>query len=240
MSTAIVTGASSGIGLGIAQALAARGYALVLNARRISEDHPSVAQIGAQRAVVVRGSVGDADVAQRIVDAALSRFGQVDLLVNNAGVFIPKPFVEYTGEEIETLLTTNVRGFLHLTQRVLRHMAERGRGHVINITTSLAENPLRAVPSAVPILTKGGLNAAARALALEFAGAGVRVNAVSPGIIRTPMHAAGDPVFLAGLHPVGRMGEVEDVVRGVLYLEDAPFVTGEILHVDGGAWNGRW
>ncbi len=240
MSVAIVTGASSGIGLAIAKALAGRGYAIVANSRRISRDHPSVAEIGAERIVVVPGDVGEAAVARRVFETGVAEFGEVDLLVNNAGVFIPRPFADYTEDDFETLISTNVRSFFHLTQHALRRMVSRGRGHIVNITTSLAENPLKAVPSVLPILTKGGLNAATRALALEVAGAGVRVNAVSPGIIRTPMHAPEMHAFLATLHPVGRMGDAEDVARGVLYLEDSPFVTGEILHVDGGAWSGRW
>jgi len=240
MSVAIITGASSRIGLAIARALAGRGYAIVANSRRISQDHPSIAQIGAERIVAVAGNVGDPEAARRVFDAAISNFGDVNLLVNNAGLFIAKPFTDYSAEEFETLLTTNVRGFFHLTQHVIRHMAERGRGHVVNITTSLAENPIKVVPSVLPILTKAGLNGATRALALEYAETGVRINAVSPGLIRTPMHAEADHEFLATLHPVGRMGDPEDVARGVLYLEDAPFVTGEILHVDGGASVGRW
>lgn len=242
MPVAIVTGASSGIGLAIARALAARGYAVVANSRRISQDHPSVREIAAAGGEVVAapGDVADREAAGRIVDAALARFDAVDLLVNNAGVFIPRRFIDYTAEDLDTLFATNVRGFFNLTQAALRHMAQRRRGHVVNITTSLAENPLKAVPSVLPILTKGGLNAATRALALEFADAGVRVNAVSPGIIRTPMHAGGDEAFLASLHPLGRVGSPEEVAGGVLYLEDSPFVTGEILHVDGGAWSGRW
>lgn len=240
MSVAIVTGASSGIGLAIARALAERGFSIVANSRRISDDHPSIAEIAARKIVAVAGDVADAEVAQRVFDAALSNFDGVDLLVNNAGIFIPKPFIDYTQEDFNTLFDTNVRGFFHLTQRVLRHMKDRSRGHVINITTSLAENPLRDVLCALPILTKGGLNAVTRALALEYAATGVRINAVSPGIIRTPMHAGADHKFLATLHPVGRMGDPEEVARGVLYLQDAAFVTGEILHVDGGAYNGRW
>lgn len=240
MKVAIVTGASSGIGLAIARALAAREYAVVANSRRISQDHPSVAEIGGRNVVAVPGDIGDPDVADRVFETAVASFDGVDLLVNNAGVFIPKPFVEYTREDFDTLITTNVRGFFNLTQPVLRHMVERGHGHVISITTSLAENALKAVPSVLPILTKAGLDGATRALALEYAHTGVRVNAVSPGIIRTPMHAGADQEVLATLHPVGRMGDTEDVVKGVLYLEEAPFVTGEILHVDGGAYTGCW
>ncbi len=240
MNTAIVTGASSGIGLAIAQALAARGYAIVANSRSISDSHPSVGKIGSREIAIVSGEIGDPDVAQRVYDAAIASFGRIDVLVNNAGIFIPKPFVDYTTEDFAALLSTNVHGFFHLTQRVARHMIERGKGHIVNITTSLAENPLKAVPSVLPILTKGGLNAATRALALELAGTGVRVNAVSPGIIRTRMHPAENHEFLATLHPVGRMGDPEEVANGILYLEDADFVTGEILHVDGGAYSGRW
>lgn len=240
MKVAIVTGASSGIGLAIARALAARAYAIVANSRRISQDHPSIAEIGGTNVIAAPGDVGDVNAAGRVFEAALSSFGGVDLFVNNAGVFIPKPFTDYTRDDFETLLTTNVRSFFNLTQPVLGHMAERGRGHVINITTSLAENALKAVPSVLPILTKAGLNGATKALAIEYGHTGVRINAVAPGIIRTPMHAETDHAFLAGLHPLGRLGETEDVVRGVLYLEDSPFVTGEILHVDGGAYTGRW
>ncbi len=240
MPTAIVTGASSGLGLAIARSLAKHDYAIVANSRSISLDHPSIATIDAQRIAAVPGDIGSPEIAKRVLDEAIAQFGTVDLLVNNAGIFIPKPFDDYTVEDFDVLLRTNVHGFFHLTQHVLRHMAERGRGHVVNITTSLADNPLRAVPSVLPILTKGGLNAATRALSLEYAPLGIRVNAVSPGIIRTPMHSEADHEFLATLHPNGRMGDPEDIAQAVLYLEDAPFVTGEILHVDGGAHNGRW
>ncbi len=240
MPTAIVTGASSGLGLAIARALAGRGYAIVANSRSISAEHPSVGEIGAREILAIPGDVGDRAVAERIFASAIERFGGVDLLVNNAGIFIPKPFTEYTEEEFTRLMRTNVLGFFHLTQLALGHMAGRGSGHVVTITTSLADNPLKVVPSAVPILAKAGLNGATRALALEYADRGVRVNAIAPGIIKTPMHAPETHEFLATLHPVGRMGEAEDIARGVLFLEDAPFVTGEILHIDGGAWSGRW
>ncbi len=240
MPVAIITGATSGIGLAIAKALVAGGYAIVANSRNITADHPSVAEIGASDIVTVAGDVGDAQTAQAVIDAALSNFGAVDLLVNNAGIFIPKPFIEYSQDDYEALLSTNVRGFFNLTQRVLRHMVERGTGHIVNITTSLAENPLKVVPSTLPILTKGGLNAITHALALEYADQGVRINAVSPGIIRTPMHPDAQHDFLATLSPMGRMGDAEDVAQAVLYLENSPFVTGEIMHVDGGASVGRW
>lgn len=240
MPTAIVTGASSGIGLAIAGALASRGYALVVTSRSISESHPSIARIGAERLAVVTGDVADPDTPRALLEAAVGRFGGVDLLVNNAGIFIPKPFAQYTDEDFERLMATNVRGFFNLTRPVLAHMLERGAGHIVNITTSLAENPIKQVPCVLPMLAKGGLNSATRALALEVSGTGVRVNAVSPGIIRTPMHPEHTHEMLATLHPIGRMGDAEDIANGVLYLEDAPFVTGEILHVDGGASIGRW
>lgn len=240
MPTAIVTGASSGIGLAIAKALAQRGYAIGANSRSIGPDHPSVREIGAREIVTVAGDVGDRQVAHRLFEETASRFGGVDLVVNNAGIFISKPFTDYATEEIDRLLRTNILGFIHLTQIALGHMAPRGAGHIIQLSTALAENPLKAAPSALPILAKAGLNGATRALALEYADRGVRVNAIAPGIMKTPMHKPESHEFLATLHPVGRMGEAEDVARGVLYLEDSPFVTGEILHVDGGASFGRW
>lgn len=240
MPTAIVTGASSGIGLEIARALATRGYSLVVTSRSITPTHPSIAQIGAERIRVVPGDIAEPATSRAVYSAALEGFGGVDLLVNNAGIFIPKPFTAYTDEEYDRLMGTNVRGFFALTRPVLTHMLSRGSGHIVNITTSLAENPIKQVPCVLPMLAKGGLNAATRALALEVSGTGVRVNAVSPGIIRTPMHAEHTHEMLATLHPVGRMGDAEEVARGVLYLDDSPFVTGEILHIDGGASLGRW
>lgn len=240
MPTAIVTGASSGIGLAIARALAARGYALVVTSRSITTSHPSIARIGAERIAVITGDVADSGTASAAVEAALNRFGGVDLLVNNAGIFIPKPFAEYIDEEYERLMATNVRGFFNLTRPVLAYMLSRGAGHIVNITTSLAENPIKQVPCTLPLLAKGGLNAATRALALEVSGTGVRVNAVPPGIIRTPMHPEHTHEMLATLHPMGRMGDAEEIANGVLYLENSPFVTGEILHIDGGASIGRW
>lgn len=240
MPTAIVTGASSGIGLAISVALAARGYALVVTSRSISASHPSIATIGAERLAAISGDVSDPATSRALLETAVGRFGGVDLLVNNAGIFIPKPFAQYTDEDFDRLMATNVRGFFNLTRPVLAHMLQRGSGHIVNITTSLAENPIKQVPCTLPLLAKGGLNAATRALALEVAGSGVRVNAVSPGIIRTPMHPEHTHETLATLHPVGRMGDAAEVASGVLYLEDSPFVTGEILHVDGGASIGRW
>lgn len=240
MPTAIVTGASSGIGLAIASALAARDYALVVTSRTISAAHPSVREIGAKRLIAVGGDIADAATSRAVLAAALETFGGVDLLVNNAGIFIPKPFATYSDDEYDRLMGTNVRGFFQLTRPVLAYMLAKGSGHIVNITTSLAENPIKQVPCVLPMLAKGGLNAATRALALEVSGTGVRVNAVSPGIIRTPMHPEHTHEMLAGLHPIGRMGDADEIARGVLYLEESPFVTGEILHIDGGASIGRW
>lgn len=240
MPTAIITGASSGLGLSIAKHLADRGYNIVATSRTIHDKHPALGQIAAPGVLAVPGDVGDSATAPRVFQAAVERFGEIDLLVNNAGVFIPKPFAQYEADDLDMLILTNLYGFLHFTRQAVEHMADQGHGHIVNIITSLAENPIKAVPCAVPILTKGGINAATRALALELADQNIRVNAVSPGIIKTPMHPEENHAFLDTLQPVGRMGDPEDIARAVLYLQDAGFVTGEILHVDGGAAVGRW
>ena len=170
----------------------------------------------------------------------LERFGRIDTLVNNAGVFLAKPFTEYTSEDYAQVMAVNVDGFFHITQRAAAEMLKRGSGHIVSITTSLVDQPIAGVPSALASLTKGGLNAATRSLAIEFASRGVRVNAVSPGIIKTPMHPVETHAALDGLHPLGHMGEIQDVVDAVLYLEGSGFTTGEILHIDGGQSAGRW
>lgn len=224
---AIVTGASQGIGAGIAEAFRQRNYGVVATSRSIKS--------GADAdMLVVPGDVGDPQTAQRTFSAALERFGRVDTLVNNAGMFMAKPFTAYTQADYQAYVSTNVTGFFHMTQRALDIMAKQGRGHVVTITTSLVDQPMNSVPAALASLTKGALNAATRGLAIEYAGTGVRVNAVSPGIIKTPMHPPEAHEMLAALHPMGRMGDISDVVDAVLYLDGAGFVTGEILHVDGG------
>lgn len=228
----IVTGASQGIGAGLVSGFRARGAHVVANSRSIKpSDDPNI--------VAVAGDIADPSVAKRVVAAAVEKFGRVDTLVNNAGIFIAKPFVHYAAEDFTNVLSVNVAGFFHVSQKAVRVMLDQGSGHIVNVTTTLADQPLAAVPSALAALSKGGLNAVTRSLAIEYASRGVRVNAVSPGIIKTPMHASETHAFLAGLHPIGRIGEVDEVVDAVLYLDDAKFVTGEVLHVDGGQHAGH-
>jgi NAD(P)-dependent dehydrogenase (short-subunit alcohol dehydrogenase family) len=224
---AVITGASQGIGAGLVEGYRKLGYAVVANSRSISPSED-------EGLVTVAGDISYPEVAERVIGTAIDRFGRIDSLVNNAGVFIAKPFAEYTQEDYDNAIRVNLGGFFHITQGAIEHMVERGSGHVVNVTTTLVENANSHVPSALASLTKGGLASVVKSLAIEFAARGVRVNAVSPGIIRTPLHAAETHDTYAALHPVGRMGSIDDVVRGVMYLEQAPFVTGEFLHVDGG------
>ncbi len=235
--TAIVTGASSGIGLALAKALLQRGYNVVANSRHISS--AKTLTPSAQLALV-DGDISSPEVAAKVVETAESRFGGADLLVNNAGIFIPKPFTEYTEEDFANLVSTNLTGFFHITQQTLRRMRPRKAGHVITISTSLASQPIAGVPASIPILTKAGLNAVTKALAIEHAGEGIRVNAIAPGIIDTPMHKPEAHGFLKQLHPIPRLGETSEIVDALMYLNDASFVTGEVLHVDGGAHAGKW
>jgi NAD(P)-dependent dehydrogenase (short-subunit alcohol dehydrogenase family) len=182
----------------------------------------------------VQGDISQAETAQRILHETLDSFGRIDTLINNAGVFIGKPFLEYTDDDFATMTTVNLSSFFHVTQRVVRHMVEQGRGHVVNITTSLVDHARVASPSALTSLTKGGLDAVTRSLATEFAARGVRFNAVAPGIVNTPTVTGADYERLAAQHPLGRLADISDIVQGVLYLEQATFVTGETLHIDGG------
>jgi NAD(P)-dependent dehydrogenase (short-subunit alcohol dehydrogenase family) len=224
---AIITGASQGIGAGLSKAYRERGYAVIVTARSIGSSEDS-------GIVAVEGDIADADTAQRVVDAAIERFGRVDTLINNAGIYIGKPFTEYTLEDFNALIAVNLLGFFHITTRTIKHMLDRGRGHVVNVSTTLVEQADRGIPAALSVLTKGGLVAVTKSLAIEYASRGLRVNAVSLGVIKTPIHDASSYAGMGALHPVGRVGEIEDVVGGVLYLESAPFVTGEVLHIDGG------
>jgi len=235
--TAIITGASSGIGLGLATALIEHGYRVVANSRQITT--AGTLRPSADLALI-DGDIANPDVARRIVETAVQRFGGIDVLVNNAGIFIPKPFTDYTTEDFERLVSTNLTGFLYVTQEAVRQMKQQGAGHVVNITTTLADQPIAGVPASIPVLTKGGLNAVTAALAIEYANDGVRFNAIGAGIIDTPMHKPETHGFLKTLHPIQRIGKVSEIVDAVLYLTEAKFVTGEVLHVDGGAHAGKW
>ncbi|MBW9051078.1 SDR family NAD(P)-dependent oxidoreductase [Rhizobium mesosinicum] len=230
---AIITGASQGIGASIVKAYRDRGYSIVANSRNIKQSADN-------NIVAVDGNIGDRSVAERVVKTAVDRFGRVDTLINNAGIFIAKNFTDYTIEDYKNVLDVNLSGFFYVTQFAAAEMLKRSSGHIVQITTTLVDQPISGVPSVLASLTKGGLDAATRSLAIEYASKGIRVNAVSPGIIKTPMHPAENHGFLSNLHPVGRMGEVEEIAHAVLYLEDAGFVTGETLHVDGGQHAGRW
>src|SRR4051794_31794921 len=224
---AIITGASQGIGAALVAAYRERGYAVVATSRSIEPSDDAMV-------ATVRGDVADPLTAKRVIDAAVCQFGRVDTLVNNAGVFVGRRFQDYTDADFDLLTAVNLRGFFAMTQRALAEMVQRGAGHVVSVTTTLVENADARVPSVLASLTKGGVAAATRSLATEYAASGIRVNAVSPGVVRTPMHDPESYAALGQLHPMARVGEVDDVVRGVMYLESAPFVTGEFLHVDGG------
>jgi NAD(P)-dependent dehydrogenase (short-subunit alcohol dehydrogenase family) len=224
---AVVTGASQGIGAGLVAGYRARGWAVVANSRTIQpSDDAGV--------LAVEGDVAKPGTAERIVTGALDRFGRIDTLVNNAGVFIGKPFTDYTIEEYQLAVSVNLTGFFLVTQRVIAAMLDGGGGHVVNISTTMVEHANSGAPALLAALTKGGLVAATRSLAIEYASRGIRANAVSLGVIETPLNPPDSYAALAELHPIGHVGQVSDVVDGILYLESAPFVTGEILHIDGG------
>ncbi len=223
----VITGASQGIGADLVKAYRDRNYRVVANSRSIKpSSDPDI--------LVVPGDITDPATARRIVSQGLARFGRIDTLVNNAGIFIAKPFADYSAEDYASVVAINLGSFFRLTQLVAAEMLKQGSGHIVQITTSLVDHANSSVPSVLASLTKGGLNAATKSLAIEFAKKGIRVNAVAPGVIETPMHAPETHEFLAKLHPVGRMGETRDIVDAILFLESAAFVTGEILHVDGG------
>ncbi|MEW2290781.1 SDR family oxidoreductase [Streptomyces sp. NPDC047841] len=224
---AVVTGASQGIGAGLVEAYRKFGHAVVATSRTISAS-------GDADLVTVQGDIADPATAERVAAAAIERFGRIDTLVNNAGIFVAKPFTEYTQEDYDSVIGVNLGGFFRITQLAAEQMLRQGGGHIVQINTTLVEHALSAVPAALASLTKGGLQSVTKALAIEYATRGIRSNAVSLGIIKTPMHAEETHETLATLHPVGRIGEIGDVVDAVLYLENAPFVTGEVLHVDGG------
>jgi len=235
--TAIVTGASQGIGAGLVEAFLLRGYTVVANSRNISKANPFPASANL---ALVDGDVGDPKTAARIVETAVSRFGRVDVLINNAGIFIPKPFTEYSTEDFNALVSTTLAGFLYVSQLAVKQMLRQKSGSIINISTTLVGHAIAGANAAVQIMIKGGLDAVTRALALEYAKEGIRVNTVAAGVIKTPMHEPATYEPLKGLSPMGRLGEVKEIVEAVLFLTDAAFTTGETVHVDGGAHAGKW
>jgi NAD(P)-dependent dehydrogenase (short-subunit alcohol dehydrogenase family) len=235
--TAIVTGASQGIGAGLVEAFLKRGYNVVANSRNIVKTNPFPAS---PNLALLGGDIGDPKTAAKIAETAVARFGRIDVLINNAGIFIPKPFTDYTTEEFNALVSTTLAGFLYVTQFSVKQMLKQKSGSIVNISTTLVDQPIAGVGAAVQVMVKGGLNAVTRALAIEYAKDGIRVNTVAAGVINTPMHTPETLEFLKGLHPVGRIGEIKEIVDAVLYLTDATFTTGEILHVDGGAHAGKW
>jgi NAD(P)-dependent dehydrogenase (short-subunit alcohol dehydrogenase family) len=224
---AVITGASQGIGAALVEAYRGRGYRIVAIAR-------SIRRSDATDILAVPGDITDRRTAERSIAEGVARFGRIDTLINNAGVFIAKPFTQYTEADYAAILGVNIAGFFHITQLSVAEMEKQGSGHVVQITTSLVDHAMAGVPSVLASLTKGGLAAATKSLAIEYAKRGIRVNAVALGVIKTPMHPVETHAQLGALHPVGRMGEISDVVNAILYLEGAGFVTGEILHVDGG------
>ena len=227
MKVVIITGASQGIGAGLVRGFRDRNYSVVATSR-------SIEPVSDPAIVTVAGDISNPGVGEQVVGEAVKHFGRVDSLVNNAGIFIGKPFEDYTEADFANAIATNLGGFFHVTQAAVAQMVRQGSGHVVNITASLVDHPNSKIPAFLASVTKGGLNYATTALAIEYASRGIRVNAVAPGHVNTPMHPAETHEALAKLHPLGRMAQVSDIVEAVLFLEVAEFVTGEILHVDGG------
>jgi NAD(P)-dependent dehydrogenase (short-subunit alcohol dehydrogenase family) len=224
---AVITGASGGIGAALVKAYRGRNYRVVATAR-------SMEPLSDDDIAVVSGDIADRKTAERAISEGIARFGRIDTLVNNAGVFIGKPFTKYTDADYAVSLGVNVAGFFHITQLAIAEMEKRGSGHIVQITASLVDHAITSLPAVLAVLTKGALNAATKSLAIEYAKRGIRVNAVAPGTIKSPMYPVEMYAQLDALHPVGHMGEIADIVDAILYLEGASFVTGEILHVDGG------
>jgi NAD(P)-dependent dehydrogenase (short-subunit alcohol dehydrogenase family) len=236
--TAIVTGASQGIGAGIVKGFVERGFNVVASSRKLTR---STEVAASDRVALVDGDIGQPATAAKIVETALSRFQSIDVLVNNAGIFFTKPFTDYTAEDFKSLVSTNLEGFLYVTQLAIKQMvAQKTGGSIVTITAALARNPIRGVPAAVPMITKGGLETITQHLAMEYAKDGIRVNAVAPGVVDTPLHRQTPRDLMEGLSPMGRVSTVKDITDAVLYLTDAATVTGHILYVDGGAHFGRW
>ena len=236
--TAIVTGASQGIGAGVVNRFVERGFNVVANSRRVTQ---SGAVAASSQVALVDGHIGEPATAARIVETALSRFESIDILVNNAGIFVTKPFTEYTAEDVRSLVSTNVEGFVYITQLAIRQMLkQKTGGSIVTITAALVRNPIRGVTASVAMITKGGLETITKHLAMEYAKDRIRVNAVAPGVVDTPLHRNDPKDVLERLSPMGRVSTVNDITDAVMYLTDAPSVTGDILYVDGGAHVGRW
>jgi NAD(P)-dependent dehydrogenase (short-subunit alcohol dehydrogenase family) len=238
MKTAIVTGGSQGIGAGAVKAFLERGYNVVANSRNIARSRAFEAS---DQLALVEGSIAEPATAERIAGVARSRFGSIDALVNNAGIFFTKHFPDYTIDDLRSLVSVNIEGFLFITQLAIKQMlAQKTGGSIVNVTAALADHPIAGINAVVPMLTKGGLVAATRSLAMEYAKQGIRVNAVAPGVVDTPLHEDQPKDSLRAQQPMGRISEVKDVVEAIVYLTEAGQVTGEVLHVDGGAHIGKW
>src|SRR5438105_14752961 len=236
--TAIVTGASQGVGAGIVNAFVEREFNVVANSRKVTQSKEVAAS---DKVALVDGHIGEPATAAKIVETALSRFNSIDVLVNNAGIFFTKPFTDYTAEDVKSLVSTNLEGFLYVTQLSIKQMlAQKTGGSIVTITAALARNPIRGVTAAVPMITKGGLETITQHLAMEYAKDGIRVNAVAPGVVDTPLHKSDPKDALQSLNPMGVVSSVKDITDAVMYLTDAATVTGQILYVDGGAHFGRW
>ena len=236
--TVIITGASQGIGAGLVNAFLDHDYNIVATSRNVtrSKDLPSSSKLA-----LIDGDIGDAGTAAGVAEAAISTFGSIDALVNNAGIFLMKPFIDYTDEDFKRLVSTNLSGFVYMTQIAIKRMlAQKSGGSIVSITASLVDNPIAAVNASIPMITKGGIDAITRSLAIEYAKDRIRVNAVAPGVVDTPMHSNSPKDFLRTLSPMGSISSVQEIVDAVIYLTEAPHVTGEVLHVDGGAHIGKW
>jgi NAD(P)-dependent dehydrogenase (short-subunit alcohol dehydrogenase family) len=236
--TIVITGASQGIGEALVNTFLERGYNVVATSRQISARFP---QGASDSVALVDGDIGDAATAKRVVEVALERFGSINALVNNAGIFFSKPFLEYTLDDFRKLSSTNLEGFLHLTQLAVKQMlAQKSGGSIVSIGASTADHPMAGVNASVPMITKGGIHAVSKSLAMEYARDGIRFNVVAPGIVDTPMHHGGPMEFLKKLSPMGAISDVQEIVDAVVFLIEAPHVTGEVVHVDGGAHAGTW
>jgi NAD(P)-dependent dehydrogenase (short-subunit alcohol dehydrogenase family) len=236
--TAIVTGASQGIGAGIVKAFVERGFNVVANSLKMTQSTEIAAS---DQIALVDGDIGEPATAAKIIETALSRFKSIDALVNNAGIFITKPFTDYTAEDFKSLVSTNLGGFLYVTQLAIKQMlVQKTGGSIVTITAALARNPIRGVTAAVPMITKGGLETITQHLAMEYAKDGIRVNAVAPGVVYTPLHRDTPKDVMESQSPMGRPSTVKDITDAVMYLTEAATVTGDILYVDGGAHFGRW